>query len=114
MKGRSTCDVYLLVSGSFEFVIKLGTLPGHRLDYVFSATEELCTTNASGLLSCKVTLNVPLLVNDSNNGSMKMFRRELRSDPVTNHLFKRLARDGLINPFQFQYILQISLPHTYE
>ena len=38
IKGCSTCDVYLLVSGSLEFYIKLGTLPGHRLDYVFSAT----------------------------------------------------------------------------
>ena len=38
-KGCRTCDVYLLVSGSFEFLLKLGNLPGHRLDYVFSATE---------------------------------------------------------------------------
>ena len=27
MKGCRTCNVYLLVSGSFEFLLKLGTLP---------------------------------------------------------------------------------------
>ena len=94
MNGRSTCDVYLLVSGSFEFFIKPGLLPGQGLDYVFYATEELCISNTSGLLSCKVTLNVPVLATDSSSGSMKMFGRELGSDPVTNHLFKRLARVG--------------------
>ena len=39
-KGCRTCDVYLLVSGSFEFLLKLGTLPGHRLDYVFPAEHR--------------------------------------------------------------------------
>ena len=77
IKGRSTCDVYMLVSGSFEFFIKLGTLPRHRLDYVFSATEELRITNASGLFSCKVTHNVT----DSSSGTMKNFGCKLRSDP---------------------------------
>ena len=71
MKGCSTCDVYLLVTGSFEFFINLGTLPGHRLDYEFLATEELHVINASGLFSCKVTLNVPLLVTDSSSGTMR-------------------------------------------
>ena len=97
MNGRRTCDVYLLVSGSFELFIKQGTLPGPRLDYVFSATEELCISNASGMFSCKVTLNVPLLATDSSSSSKKMFGCGLRSDTETNHLFKRLARVGLIN-----------------
>ena len=51
--------VYLLVSGNLEIYIKLGTLPGHRLDYVFSATEELDIANVSGVISCKATLMCP-------------------------------------------------------
>ena len=77
----------MLVSGSFEFLLKLGTLPGHRLDYVFSATEALRITDASGLLSCTVTLNAPLMVTDSISGTMKMFGRKVKSDPVSNYLF---------------------------
>ena len=73
MKGHSICDVYLMVSGSFEFFIRLGTMPGHRLDYVISATAELCISNASGLFSCKVSLSVPLLATDTSIGSMTMF-----------------------------------------
>ena len=95
-KGCRTCDVYLLVSGSFEFLLKLGTLHGHRLDYVFSATEALRITDASGLLSC-TDLNAPLMVTDSISGTMKMFGRTVKSDPVSNYLFKKLKRDGLIN-----------------
>ena len=96
-KGCRTCDVYLLVSGSFEFLLKLGNLPGHRLDYVFSATEGLRITDASGLVSCTVHLNTPLMVTDSISGTMKMFGREVKSDPVSNYLFNKLKRDGLIN-----------------
>ena len=99
LKGCSTCDIYLFVSGSLEFYIKLDTLPGHKLDYEFSATDldEVCISNASGLFSCKVTLNVPLLVTDSSRGTMKMFGHDVRSDPVSNHLFNKLERDGIIN-----------------
>ena len=97
MKGCRTCDVYLLVSGSFEFLLKLGTLPGHRLDYVFSATETLRITDASGLLSCTVTLNAPLVVTDTISGTMKIFGRKVKSDPVANYLFNKLNKDGLIN-----------------
>ena len=96
-KGCRTCDVYLLVSGSFEFLLKLGNLPGHRLDYVFSATEGLRITDAYGLVSCTVHLSTPLMVTDSISGTMKMFGREVKSDPVSNYLFNKLKRDGLIN-----------------
>ena len=96
-KGCRTCDIYLLVSGPFEFLLKLGTLPGHRLDYVFSTTETLRITDASGLLSCTVTLNVPLVVTDSISGTMKMFGHKVKSDPVSNYLLNKLDRDGLIN-----------------
>ena len=85
------------MSGSFEFLLKLGNLPGHRLDYVFSATEALRITDASGLLSCTVHLNAPLMVTDSISGTMKMFGREVKSDPMSNYLFKKLKRHGLIN-----------------
>ena len=64
MKRRITCMVYLLVSGSFELLIRLGAVPGHRLDYEFSATDKLLIENASRLFSWKVTLNVPLLVQE--------------------------------------------------
>ena len=96
IKGRSTCDVYLLVSGNLEFYIKLGTLPGHRLDYVFSATEELDIAKVSGVFSCKATLNVPLMATDCSSGCMKKFKHEIRTDPITNHLFKQLQRNGLL------------------
>ena len=96
-KGCRTCDVYLLVSRSFEFLLKLGNLPGHRLNYVFSATEGLRITDASGLLSCTVHFNMPLMVTDSISGTMKMFGCEVKSDPVSNYLFKKLKRHGLIN-----------------
>ena len=81
----------------FEFLLKLGNLPGHRLDYVFSATEGLRITDASGLVSCTVHLNTPRMVTDSISGTMKMFGREVKSDPVSNYLFNKLKRDGLIN-----------------
>ena len=97
IKRRSTCDVYLLVSGTLEFYIKMGTLAGHRLDYVFSSTDEICISKVSGVISCKATLNVPLIATDISSGCVKMFGRELTSDPVSNHLFKRLQRNGLLN-----------------
>ena len=95
MKGHSTCDVSLLVSDSLELYIKLGTLPGYRLDYVFSATEKLVIPNVPGVFSCKVTLNVPLKATDCSSGCIKMFEREIRTDPIMNYLFMRLQRDGL-------------------
>ena len=64
---------------------------------MFSATKILRISYASGLLSCTVTLNVPLLVTDSNSGTMKMFGRKVKSDPVSNYLFNKLDRDGIIN-----------------
>ena len=83
LKRRSTCVVYLLVSGSFEILInKLGTVPGNRLDYEFSAKDKLSVINASGLFSWKVTLIVPLLVTNSSSGLMIMLGRKIRSDPV--------------------------------
>ena len=50
----------------------------------------------SGVISCKATLNVPLMATDCSSGCMKKFQREIRTDPITNHLFKRLQRDGLV------------------
>ena len=97
MKRRRTCMVYLLVSSFFEFLIKLGAVPGHRLDYEFSATDKLRFENASGLCSWKVTLNVPLLVTNRSSGEMLMLRRKIKSDPVANHLFNKLERDGILN-----------------
>ena len=97
MKRRCTCVVYLLVSGSFEFLIKLGAVPGHRLDYEYSATDKLRIENASGLISWKVTLNVPLLVTNRSSGELIMLGRKIKSDPVSNHLFNELARDGILN-----------------
>ena len=64
---------------------------------MFSATEGLRITDASGLVSCTVHLNTPLMVTDSISGTMKMFGREVKSDPVSNYLFNKLKRDGLIN-----------------
>ena len=64
---------------------------------MFSATEALRITDTSGLLSCMVTLNAPVMVTDSISGTMKMFGRKLKSDPVSNYLFNKLDRDGLIN-----------------
>ena len=52
------------------------------------------------LLDCyhaRFTLNAPLLVTDSISGTMKMFGRKVKSDPVSNYLFNKLDRDGLIN-----------------
>ena len=43
------------------------------------------------------TLNAPVMVTDSISGTMKMFGRKLKSDPVSNYLFNKLDRDGLIN-----------------
>ena len=80
------------MSGSFEFLLKLGNLPGHRLDYVFSATEGLRITDAYGLVSCTVHLSTPLMVTDSISGTMKMFGREVKSDPVSNYLFNKLKK----------------------
>ena len=37
------------------------------------------------------------MVTDSISGTMKMFGREVKSDPVSNYLFNKLKRDGLIN-----------------
>ena len=74
--------------------MKLGTLPGHRLDYVLSATEQLDIANVSAVISCKATLNVPLMATNCSSGCMKKFQREIRTDPITNHLFKRLQRDA--------------------
>ena len=97
MKRRSTCVVHLLVSGSFEFLIKLGAVPGHRLDYQFSATDKLRIENASVLFSWKVTLNVPLLVTNRRSGESIMLGRKIKSDPVSNHLLNNLERDGFLN-----------------
>ena len=55
------------------------------------------STDASGLLSCTVNLNAPLMVTDSISGTMKMFGRKVKSDPVSNYVFNKLKRDGLIN-----------------
>ena len=37
------------------------------------------------------------MVTDSISGTMKMFGRKVKSDPVSNYLFNKLDRDGLIN-----------------
>ena len=77
------------MSGSFEILIKLGKVPGHRLDYVFSAKDKLRVINASGLFSWKVTLNVLLLVTNRSSGHMIMLGRKIRSDPVSNLFTKQ-------------------------
>ena len=39
---------------------------------------------------------MPLMATECSSGCMKMFEREIRTDPITNYLFKRLQRDGLV------------------
>ena len=85
------------MSGSFKILIKLGTVPGHRLDFVFSAKDKLRVINASGLFSWKVTLNVPLLVTNRSSGHMIMLGSKMRNDPVSYYLFNKLERDGILN-----------------
>ena len=36
------------------------------------------------------------MATDCSSGCMKMFEREIRTDPISNHLFKCLQRDGLV------------------
>ena len=64
---------------------------------MFSSIEALRITDASGLLSCTVNLNAPLMVTNSISGTMKMFGRKVKSDTVSNYLFNKLKRDGLLN-----------------
>ena len=96
-KGCRTCDVTCWCQALLSSFLSWEILPGHRLDYVFSATEGLRITDAYGLVSCTVHLSTPLMVTDSISGTMKMFGREVKSDPVSNYLFNKLKRDGLIN-----------------
>ena len=65
--------------------IKLGSSPGHRLDYVSFFTKKLWTSRVSVVFCYNVTLNVPLLASESCSGRTRMFGHDLRSELRTHN-----------------------------
>ena len=91
-------DLYLRVSGTYTIFIKIGTLPGDIVDFVFEshAASNIQLTQLQGLIRGTVIMNEPIYAIDCTTDINLKFKTTLSLTTMQCLLLRNMLKNDII------------------